>query len=765
MFEHHFALRENPFTSGHQPRFVFPSREHQEALAHLRFGIENREPFVLISGEVGTGKTTALYDMLVDWQGQVQVALITNSALTRSELLEEICIKFGFNLPPGSSKPQVLNQLERHLLAVRARGQRAILVLDEAQNLDRELLEEIRLLSNLEFEGEKLIQVFLVGQPELEERLARAELRQLRQRISVHYRLKPLSLADTERYIHHRITVAGGYAPAVFPAESCHVVYELSHGIPREINHICSQAMLGAFVEGSPTVRAEHVRDAAAEIEFHSVIQEGGARGGQAPDAAPPRRAPSSRPPRERAARPAPAPAAPPPSIVTWTPTVVTPTPAPPARGAATTPAPPARVATPTPTPVPTPPPTRVATPPPPPPTRVAPSPATPITPPPFFDEPTSPVMPPAPVSLPPFFDEPSLSATPPRWEPTLPPGAGGPTPPIGTPGTPASRLEDPMGAQATEPEDEAAFSAMEDVTRRFSPRRFPRDEDSGDPSVTTLKWLVAFLALVAVVMGSVLMMRFKPWVPKARGAATAESTSTSASEPAPAVGPSPPPPAPVPAPLPTPALVPSRDSTKAQSHSASAAHDSLPGPGPRVMARPPEAAAAPTPKQSSKHKVAAATAVGAGAVAAGAAANGLAGAHGSPGTHGSTGTSTSKSPRGSAGATGSSAQGSVSATASSAAPFSPEVAPAGAFGVAVGTFADQASAESDRARLADMTQLPALVRTVKADSVSRFELVLGSFTSHADAERAASELVTRGIVDEARVVARVQPPAAPSQH
>jgi hypothetical protein len=369
-------------------------------------------------------------------------------------------------------------------------------------------------------------------------------------------------------------------------------------------------------------------------------------------------------------------------------------------------------------------------------------------------------------VTLPPFFDEPSLSATPPRWEPALPPGAVGPTPPIETPGSSASRLEDPVGAQATEPEGEATFSAMEDVTRRFSPRRFPRDEDRGDPSVTTLKWLVAFLALVAVVMGSVLMMRFKPWVPKARGAAPAESASTSASEPAPAVAAPAAPPAPVPAtPLPTPALVPPRESTKTQSHSASAAHDSLPGPGPRVMARPPEAAAAPAPKQSSKHKVALTTAVGAGAVAVGAAAHGSSGAHNSPGAHGSAGTTASKSAHGSAGATGSSPQGSVSATASSAAPFSPEVAPAGAFGVAVGTFADQASAESDRARLADMTQLPALVRTVKADSVSRFELVLGSFTSHADAERAASELVTRGIVDEARVVARVRPPAAPSQH
>src|SRR5512143_1697511 len=145
MFENHFGLRENPFVAGHQHRFVYPSPEHLEALAHLRYGIENREPFVLITGEVGTGKTTALYDVLGEWQTRVVVALITNSALTRDELLEEISLRFGVPALPGMSKPQILVQLERHLLAVRARGERAILILDEAQNLSRDLLEEIRL--------------------------------------------------------------------------------------------------------------------------------------------------------------------------------------------------------------------------------------------------------------------------------------------------------------------------------------------------------------------------------------------------------------------------------------------------------------------------------------------------------------------------------------------------------------------------------------------------------------------------------------------
>ncbi len=272
MFERHFGLRENPFHSGHQMRFLYPSREHQEARAHLRYGIENREPFVLITGEVGTGKTTALYDALAEWGNKVAVALITNSALSREELIEEIGLRFGLSVPAGTSKPQALAQLERHLLGVRARGEHAVLLLDEAQNLAPELLEEIRLLSNLETQGEKLVQIFLVGQPELEAKLADAQLRQLRQRITVHYRLNPLSPEETAGYIHHRIAVAGGNPFATFPPESCREVYRLTHGIPREINTVAAQALIAAFSENAHTVRPEHVRAIAQEYEFRSVM-------------------------------------------------------------------------------------------------------------------------------------------------------------------------------------------------------------------------------------------------------------------------------------------------------------------------------------------------------------------------------------------------------------------------------------------------------------------------------------------------------------
>jgi general secretion pathway protein A len=272
MFEKHFGLRENPFPAGHQMRFLYPSREHQEARAHLRYGIENREPFVLITGEVGTGKTTALYDALAEWGAQVSVALITNSALTRSELLEEICLRFGVALPAEVSKPKMLALLERHLLGVRSRGEHAVLLLDEAQNLSTDLLEEIRLLSNVEAQGEKLMQIFLVAQPELEARLARPELRQLRQRITVHYRLNPLSPEETAGYIHHRISVAGGNAWTTFPPETCREIYRVTHGIPREINTIASQAMITSFSENASTVTVAHVQAASHEAEFNSVL-------------------------------------------------------------------------------------------------------------------------------------------------------------------------------------------------------------------------------------------------------------------------------------------------------------------------------------------------------------------------------------------------------------------------------------------------------------------------------------------------------------
>ena len=295
MFEHHFGLRENPFPGGHQLKFVYPSREHMEARAHLRYGIENREPFLLITGEVGTGKTTSLYDALNEWGDRVAVAMITNSSLTRQELLEEICLRFGMEMQPGISKPAALVMLEKHLVSVRARGEHAVLMMDEAQNLSMDLLEEIRLLSNLEHKGDKLLQIFLVGQPELEAHLARHELRQLRQRITVHYRLNPLSPDETLGYIHHHINVAGGNGAIVFPSDTCREVYRLTHGIPREINTLASSALIAAYADSSPAVTLAHVTAVAQEGDFRSVLSGPSARPTE-PNPSAPMRAPAPPP-------------------------------------------------------------------------------------------------------------------------------------------------------------------------------------------------------------------------------------------------------------------------------------------------------------------------------------------------------------------------------------------------------------------------------------------------------------------------------------
>ena len=279
MSENPLGLRENPFRAGHHPKYVFPSREHQEALAHLRYGIQNREPFVLITGEVGTGKTTAVYDALGEWGSRAVIALITNPALSRGELLEEICLRFGVTMVAPVSKPQALSQLEHHLISLRTRGELAILLLDEAQNLDRELLEEIRLLSNLELQGEKLVQIFLIAQPELEAKLATTELRQLRQRIGIHYRIQPLQASETAQYIRHRVAAAGGNGEELFTVHACAEIYRITHGIPREINLIAGQALLRAFVDDACAVTDEHVRAVQEELEFESVLTERAASG------------------------------------------------------------------------------------------------------------------------------------------------------------------------------------------------------------------------------------------------------------------------------------------------------------------------------------------------------------------------------------------------------------------------------------------------------------------------------------------------------
>lgn len=275
MFEEFFHLRENPFALAPNPRFIFRSHEHTEALAHLRFWIENGEGFVLITGEVGTGKTTALFDLMGQLPNEWAVAFVSNSTLTGAELLEEICRRFQVVIPRVSSKPALLERLERHLVDRGDKGLGSVLILDEAQNYENRLLEEVRLLSNLERADGKLLQIALVGQPELERKLEQPDLRQLRQRIGIRYRLNPLSEEETIHYVHHRLAVAGGDAEQIFPRESGVEVHRLTHGIPREINVVASQALISAFVQGSAHVSPEQVRSVVLDFAWSSILGRG----------------------------------------------------------------------------------------------------------------------------------------------------------------------------------------------------------------------------------------------------------------------------------------------------------------------------------------------------------------------------------------------------------------------------------------------------------------------------------------------------------
>lgn len=274
MFEKHFHLTENPFSLTPDPRFIFASRSHDEALATLRYWVEHREGFVMVTGEVGTGKTTSLFRLIDNLEQRFEIAFLTNSTLTPVELLEEICRKFKIEgLTAGMSKSALLQRLESYLVRLRDLRHAAILIIDEAQNFDQDLLEEVRLLSNTAApSGPPLLQIALVGQPELERKLGTEELRQLRQRIGVHYKIEPLSEDETIRYIRHRIGVAGGNADIVFPAEGARALFRYTNGLPREINQVASQALLHAYVDGAPGVSPEHVKSAAWEMQFRSVL-------------------------------------------------------------------------------------------------------------------------------------------------------------------------------------------------------------------------------------------------------------------------------------------------------------------------------------------------------------------------------------------------------------------------------------------------------------------------------------------------------------
>lgn len=265
MYAAHFGLREPPFAITPDPAYVYLSRHHREALAHLLYGTGENGGFVQLTGEVGTGKTTLVRALLEQGLTQVDIALCLNPRLTVEELLATICDELGVAYPREShSLKTLVDALNEHLLRAHAAGRRTVLIVDEAQNLSREVLEQVRLLTNLETAKHKLLRIILVGQPELRALLARPDLRQLAQRITARYHLPPLNPEETVAYIGHRLRVAGA-SDDLFTPGALRAVHRCSGGIPRLINIICDRALLGAYGQGARRVDASRIRRAARE--------------------------------------------------------------------------------------------------------------------------------------------------------------------------------------------------------------------------------------------------------------------------------------------------------------------------------------------------------------------------------------------------------------------------------------------------------------------------------------------------------------------
>jgi general secretion pathway protein A len=271
MYETFFNLRIKPFELVPDPSFIYLSKSHKRAVTFLDYGIRARAGFILLTGEVGSGKTTIIRDLLNKRHEELVLAKVFNTRVTSEQLLAMINDDFGLQTQ-GKDKVTLIRDLNEFLVDQYARGNQPVLIIDEAQNLAEELLEEVRMLSNLETSDSKLLQIILVGQPELRTILSAPSLRQLRQRISINCHLQSLSRLETERYIMHRLEIAGNAAAVEFPSESYDIVFRFSKGIPRLINIICDFLMLSAFAEEMKVISVDMAREVIGDLDFDNHI-------------------------------------------------------------------------------------------------------------------------------------------------------------------------------------------------------------------------------------------------------------------------------------------------------------------------------------------------------------------------------------------------------------------------------------------------------------------------------------------------------------
>jgi general secretion pathway protein A len=267
MYEQFYGLTDKPFSLTPNPRFVFYSQQYREAEGQLLYGINNREGFMLVTGQPGTGKTTLCRDLIEKLDREKsQSALIFNPFLNGVEMLAALLTEFGVSVPPAGTRKELLDRLNQFLLAQLALGKSCVAIFDEAQHLSAEFLEQIRVLSNLETDQEKLIQIVLVGQPELLDKIRTPQMAQLDQRVSIRCTLNDLDEQETDRYIHHRLNVAGARGQIRFSPKAVSEIYRASHGVPRLINLICDRALLAGYAAQTRDIQPEHVRKSVAAL-------------------------------------------------------------------------------------------------------------------------------------------------------------------------------------------------------------------------------------------------------------------------------------------------------------------------------------------------------------------------------------------------------------------------------------------------------------------------------------------------------------------